>query len=155
MTDLLRHIIKAGEDGRGGASGALFLGLGVLESAMLSFLDEVDDASDAGGPSDTSFPCLFFFLVILHKPDTGSNGAGSRSDWGSGESSNEGGPTLKCRNAKIRSGARSLKSHLRLRLVREKTQAKHGTPPGHKGWGTHPLIVHSSTTLRVDGKAHP
>lgn len=66
-------MIKAGEVGRCGAGGALFLDLEGLEFAMASFLDEVDgDSEGCAGvgkaplhPSDASLPCLFFFLVML------------------------------------------------------------------------------------------
>lgn len=77
VTDLLRHIMRAGEAGRCGAGGVFVLDLFEdFKFATTSFLDEVGTVF--GGcagvvdtaplpPSDNSVPCLLllFFLVML------------------------------------------------------------------------------------------
>lgn len=73
MTDLLRHIMRAGEVGRCGAGGGFVLDFEDFEMATASFFDKAGAALegcavvDTGPlpPSDDSFPCLFFFLVMM------------------------------------------------------------------------------------------
>lgn len=76
MTDLLRHIMRAGEAGRCGAGCGLVLDFEDFEMARASFFDEAGAALEglegcavvdtrSLPPSDDSFPCLFFFLVML------------------------------------------------------------------------------------------